>query len=54
MNDKPKMEPAADLRQSANMMRQVYIALVDEGFSEQQALVILGQMLSAAILKGDT
>lgn len=47
MNNAP-MEPAADLRTLANMLRQMYVALLAEDFSEQQALVILGQVLSAS------
>lgn len=43
------MEPSADLRQTANHLRQTFVALVQEGFTEQQALVIIGQILSAAI-----
>ncbi len=40
-------EPSADLRQMASSMRQAYIALTNEGFTEQQALTIIGQILSA-------
>lgn len=42
-----KREPSADLRTFASMLLQTYIALTDEGFSEQQALVIVGQIISA-------
>lgn len=41
------IEPAADLRQLANALRQTFLALVQEGFTEQQALVIIGQILAA-------
>lgn len=41
------MEPSADLRQMANMLRQMYIALTAEGFSEQQALIVIGQIIAA-------
>jgi hypothetical protein len=42
------MEPSADLRTLANTLRQMYVALLAEDFTEQQALVILGQVLSAS------
>ena len=38
-------EPSADLRQAASAMRQMFIALVNEGFSEVQALQIIGHIL---------
>lgn len=41
------VEPAADLRQVANWIRQMYLALQQEGFTEQQSLVIVGQILGA-------
>ena len=40
-------EPTADIRTLANGLRQVYVALTNEGFTEQQALIIIGQMLAA-------
>lgn len=40
-----KMEPTADLRQMANVLRQMYVALTDEGFSSTEALTIVGQIL---------
>lgn len=40
-------EPSADLRQAASAVRQVYVALVQEGFTEQQALIIVGTLLAA-------
>jgi hypothetical protein len=46
-------EPSADLRQAASAVRQMFVALTNEGFTEQQALVIVGQVLSASILRGD-
>jgi hypothetical protein len=55
--DRPKMEPNADVRSIANTLRQMYVALLDEGFTEQQALVLLGQTISASIAgnaKGST
>ena len=38
-------EPSADLRQAASAMRQMFIALVNEGSSEVQALQIIGHIL---------
>jgi len=40
------VEPSADLRSAAKGLFQVFVALKNEGFTEQQALVILGQMLA--------
>jgi len=42
------IEPSADLRQMASATRQIYIALTNEGFTEQQALIIVGQIISAS------
>lgn len=39
------IEPRADLRQAANELRQMYLALIQEGFSEREALTIIGQIL---------
>lgn len=41
------IEPAGDLRQMANILRQMYIALMAEGFTTQEALVIIGQCIAA-------
>jgi len=43
----PPMEPAAEIRRLANAVRQVYVALINEGFSEAQALTVVGQILIA-------
>ncbi len=40
-------EPAADIRMFASAMWQTYVALTLEGFSEQQALTVVGQILLA-------
>lgn len=47
-------EPSAELRQMASMLWQTFVALTGEGFSEQQALVIIGQMLAGAQSGGDS
>lgn len=39
-----KKEPAADIRQAADIARQMYQALIDEEFTEEQALKIVAQM----------
>ena len=49
MSDRPPMEPSADMRTTANQLRQMFVALLAEGFSEREALVIVGQVVAAAI-----
>ncbi len=46
MNNGP-IEPSADLRELANTLRQTYVALTQEGFTEEQALFIIGQIIAA-------
>jgi hypothetical protein len=41
------MEPSADMRLVAYTLRQMYVALCHEGFTEQQALVIIGQVIAS-------
>lgn len=41
-------EPSADLRMLAATLRQAYLALVAEGFTQAQALTVVGQILAAA------
>lgn len=41
------IEPSADLRILANALMQTYVALTMEGFTEDQALVIIGQIIAA-------
>lgn len=43
---RPPIEPSADLRQAAKGLREMYVALIEEGFTETQALVIIGQMVA--------
>jgi hypothetical protein len=45
-----KTEPSAEMRAMAVMMWQMYTAMVDEGFSEVQALAILSDLLVAALV----
>ena len=47
------MEPRADMRATANELRQMFIALTIEGFTSQEALVIIGTIITAGLQKGD-
>lgn len=40
-------EPSADLRAAASAVWQMFVALKLEGFTDYQALVIVGQVVSA-------
>ncbi len=44
------MEPSAAYRQTANHLRQIYISLLEEEFTETEALTIIGQVIAASIL----
>lgn len=46
-------EPAADLRTFARSLRGMYVALVQEGFTPSEALVVIGQWLAALRPGGD-
>jgi hypothetical protein len=46
------IEPSADVRIGAAALRQTSLALVQEGFTEPQALQIIGQMLAIAAQQG--
>lgn len=48
----PNEEPSSAARQSAKAIREMYVALLHEGFERQEALVVVGQMLTAAVGKG--
>ena len=47
MNDNGPTEPAADLRVAAAALWGMFVALRSEGFSESQALVIIGHVLAS-------
>lgn len=47
-----RREPSADQRAAAAELRRMYAALVDEGFTGQQALVMLGTMMGVAMASG--
>jgi hypothetical protein len=40
------VEPSSDIRIAASQLRQIYIALMQEGFTTQEALTIIGQILA--------
>lgn len=42
-----RIEPSAELRIFANMLRQMYIALQQEGFTTPEALTIIGHCIAA-------
>lgn len=42
-----KREPSSDLRQAASQLFELFVALIDQGFTEQQALIVVGQVISA-------
>jgi rRNA processing protein Krr1/Pno1 len=44
-------EPTADQREAAKATRGIYVALIKEGFTEDQALKILGTMIAASFKK---
>jgi hypothetical protein len=48
------IEPSADLRQFAQFLREMHIALLNVGFNEPQASAILGQVVFAGLLGGGT
>lgn len=44
-------EPSADLRQFASFLRQMYVALLNEGFVEREAFAIVGYLIGQMIPK---
>ena len=46
-------EPSADLRFMASQLWQMFVALQKEGFSEGQALKIIGEIISGSMPKGE-
>ncbi|MFJ1539284.1 hypothetical protein ACIODS_12145 [Micromonospora chalcea] len=49
---RPIVEPASDIRQFASVMRQMFVALRNEGFSDREALSVIGQVIAANISGG--
>lgn len=43
------VEPSANIRQFANGMRGMYVALVAEGFTVAEAMQIIGTTISASM-----
>ena len=41
-----QVEPSAALRGGAHQLRELYVALVAEGFTSQEALEIIGHILA--------
>lgn len=41
------VEPSADMRTGAKAMREMFLALIAEGFTERQALAIIGEAIRA-------
>lgn len=54
MTDPRSIEPSADLRQGARDLRQLFIALINEDFSEKQALAIIGSVIAAGRNGGES
>jgi hypothetical protein len=52
VNQSP-IEPSADQRTGAKQLRGMFLALVAEGFTEQQALAIIGQAMVANAMGGE-
>lgn len=48
--DPIREEPDADSRTFAKAMRQMYVALQQEGFSTFEALSIVGQVIAGSML----
>lgn len=48
------IEPSAEARTNAHLVREIFLSLVYEGFTEQQAIAIVGQILAAAVIAGAT
>lgn len=47
MNPDPRREPSADMRVLAKMLRDLFLALRAEGFSNREALAVVGQVIAA-------
>jgi hypothetical protein len=54
MADPRKQEANAEMRLLANNLRQMYIALRNEGFNEPQALAIIGQTIAGGIMAANS
>lgn len=50
----PPIEPSANLRQFASFSAEMYVSLVQAGFSGPQALYLVGQWIGAATTNKST
>ena len=48
-----RTEPSAAMREMARILWETYAALVKEGFTEAQALTIVGQIIAGTMPKGE-
>lgn len=48
----PREEPRAEIREFARGMREMYVALLQEGFNEGEALRIIGQVIEGGMAGG--
>lgn len=46
------VEPSADMRQLTNLLRQMYVGLVEQGFTEDQAFELTQTWLAAMVEAG--
>ena len=46
-----KTEPSSDMRQLASVLRQLYVSVEDEGFSNSEAMAIVITFLAASVGK---
>ena len=42
-------EPSAELREMASMLWQTHVALTNSGFTEQQSLKIISELIGASL-----
>lgn len=43
------VEPSAEVRASAHQLREIFVALIAEGFTKDEAVAIIGKIVSAGI-----
>jgi hypothetical protein len=53
-NDRPfpNEEPRADVRKFARGMREIYVAMQQEGFTEGEAMQIVGITIAVGVVNG--
>jgi hypothetical protein len=49
MEGRARVEPSADMRQAANLTRQYYLALIEQGFNKDQALSLTASWIAAIV-----